>query len=140
MTRFVAQTLMGFQPCQNQVMVQFERLESWELQNVRNWAAIGKSRHCLNGKDWAVCGLSVYGFASSFGCRSATAMIGGREAHNDAGAVSALLTGTENSPSIIGMNAKAVPNPRVSLLPEQEIHGSLRTAQEIWWTGWIEEE
>ena len=32
------------------------------------------------------------------------------------------------------------PHPRVSLLPEQEIHGSLRTAQEIWWTGWIKED
>ena len=32
------------------------------------------------------------------------------EAHNYAGAVSALLTGTETSPSIIGMNAKAVPD------------------------------
>ena len=50
------------------------------FRNVCNWAAIGKSRHCLNGKEWAVCGLSVYGLASSFGCRSAIVMIGSRPA------------------------------------------------------------
>jgi hypothetical protein len=60
--------------------VQRERQEVGGIRNVCNWAAIGKNRHCLNGKDWAVCGLSVYGFASSFGCRSATVMIGGRPA------------------------------------------------------------
>jgi uncharacterized Zn-binding protein involved in type VI secretion len=118
-----------------------EGQESWGVRNACNWAAIGKSRHCLNGKDWAVCGLSVYGFASSFGCRSATAMIGGRPAAR-------MGDFTLHGGSIVlGCPMMIIGGLRlrqaarcVSLLPEQEIYGSLQAAQEIWRTGWIEEE